>query len=283
MKKATTNIIVEGTIIRVLSEKDDQEYICLTDIAKRFSERTDQVVSNWIRTRNTLSFLAVWEQLNNPNFNSLNFEGIKNRAGEPTFVLSISDWVANTAAIGIYAKAGRYGGTYAHRDIALEFCSWIEPAFRLYVLKEFQRLKNDEGERLSIEWNVRRLIAKANYKIHTDTIKEHLIPQRLERDRAAGMVYANEADLLNMAIFGQTSKQWKGQNPKATGNIRDYASTEQLLVLSNLESLNSELIKMSFARDERLQKLNDAAIYQMKIIIQSAAFQYLDDGKKELE
>ncbi len=283
MKKITTNITVEGTTIRVLSEKEDQEYICLTDIARRFSDRTDQVVSNWIRTRSTLSFLAVWEQLNNPSFNSLNFEGIRNRAGEPTFVLSISDWVANTAAIGIYAKAGRYGGTYAHRDIALEFCSWIEPAFRLYVIKEFQRLKNDEGERLSLEWNVRRLISKANYKIHTDTIKEHLIPQRLEREKTAGMVYATEADLLNVAIFGETAKQWKLRNPSAAGNLRDNASTEQLLVLSNLESLNSELIKMGFARDERLQKLNDAAIYQIKIVIQTSAFQYLDDGKKELE
>lgn len=283
MKKTTTNINVEGTAIRVVLERDDQEYICLTDIAKRFSERTDQVVSNWIRTRSTLNFLAVWEQLNNPNFNSLKFEGIRNRAGEPTFVLSITDWVANTAAAGIYAKAGRYGGTYAHRDIALEFCSWIEPAFRLYMIKEFQRLKTDEGERLSIEWNVRRLIAKANYKIHTDTIKNHLIPLRLERGKASGMIYANEADLLNVAIFGETAKQWKERNPKAAGNLRDNASTEQLLVLSNLESLNSELIKIGFAHDERLVKLNEAAIYQMQIIVQTAAFKFLDERKKELE
>jgi KilA-N domain len=286
LKKSTTTITVEGTTIRVLSEKEEQDFYSLTDIAKRFGERSDQIIGNWIRTRTTLSFLAVWEQMNNENFNSLKFEGIRNQAGSPTFVLSIADWVNQTSAIGIYAKAGRYGGTYAHRDIALEFCSWIEPAFRLYIIKEFQRLKTDEGERLSVEWNVRRLIAKTNYKIHTDTIKYHLIPQRIEPNKTAGMIYASEADLLNMAIFGMTAKQWKEHEPNATGNLRDHASTEQLLVLSNLESLNSELIKMGFSRDERLDKLNDTAISQMKIIVQSNAFDVLkndNEGQDNLQ
>jgi KilA-N domain len=272
LKKSITTINVDGTEIRIVSEQEEQSFMSLTDIAKRFNERSDQVIGNWLRTRSTLSFLGVWEQMHNPNFNSLNFEGIRNEAGSPTFVLSVSDWVAQTQAMGIYAKAGRYGGTYAHRDIALEFCSWLEPAFRLYIIKEFQRLKGDEGERLSLEWSVRRLIAKANYKIHTDTIKTHLIPQRLLPQNSSGMVYASEADLLNVAIFGETARQWKERNPNAIGNLRDHASIEQLLVLSNLESLNSELIKMGFSRDERLAKLNDTAIFQMSIIVQAPSF-----------
>lgn len=271
-KKSITTINVDGTEIRIVSEQEEQSFMSLTDIAKRFNERSDQVIGNWLRTRSTLSFLGVWEQMHNTNFNSLNFEGIKNEAGAPTFVLSVTDWVNQTQAMGIYAKAGRYGGTYAHRDIALEFCSWIEPSFRLYIIKEFQRLKEDEGEKLSIEWNVRRLIAKANYKIHTDTIKMHLIPQRLLPQNSVGMVYANEADLLNIAIFGETARQWKERSPNASGNLRDNASIEQLLVLSNLESLNSELIKMGFSKDERLVKLNEAAIFQMSIIVQTPSF-----------
>jgi hypothetical protein len=276
MKKSDITINVDGTQIRVKGEDNENTYLSLTDIAKRFSDRSDQIIGNWIRTRSTLSFLGVWEQLHNTNFNSLKFEGIKNQAGAPTFVLSVGDWVTQTDAVGIYAKAGRYGGTYAHRDIALEFCSWVEPAFRLYIIKEFQRLKTDESEQMNLEWNVRRLISKSNYRIHTDTIKNHLIPQRFVKDTAQGVVYANEADLLNVAIFGETARQWKEHNPNAKGNLRDNASMEQLLVLSNLESLNAELIKMGLSKDERIEKLNEAAIYQMNIIVQTAAFQQLN-------
>jgi hypothetical protein len=271
-------IIVEGTEIRVVGEKEDSQFFSLTDIAKRSSDRPDQVIGNWIRTRNTIEFLAVWEELYNPNFNPINYEGIKNQAGAPTFTLSISDWVINTNAIGIYAKAGRYGGSFAHRDIALEFCSWLQPAFRLYIIKEFQRLKKEEGSLLAQEWDVRRLIAKTNYKIHTESVKHYLIPQRLQRDKAAGLYYASEADMLNIALFGITAKQWKDQNPNAKGNLRDAASIEQLLVLSNLESLNSELIKMGLAHDERLDQLNNAAISQMHIIMQNNNFQSLESG-----
>jgi hypothetical protein len=269
-------IIVEGTEIRIVGENPNRQYFSLTDIAKHFGTRTDQIISNWLRTRQTLEFLAVWETFNNPNFNSLNFEGIRVQAGLATFTLSVQDWTQQTNAVGIYAKAGRYGGTYAHQDIALEFCSYVEPKFKLFILKEYQRLQADESQRLNLEWDVRRLIAKTNYKIHTESIKDYLIPQRLQRDKAAGLFYASEADLLNLAIFGMTAKEWKDQNTTTKGNLRDNASIEQLLVLANLESLNAELIKMGLSHDERLDKLNDAAIYQMNIIVASAKLEQIE-------
>jgi hypothetical protein len=278
MQKTINIITVEGTEIRIVGEEgNENSYISLTDIAKRFGERPDQVISNWIRTRATLEFLGTWEVLQNSNldFNSLNFEGIKKQAGTPTFVLSVTDWVAQVNAKGIYAKAGRYGGTYAHQEIALEFCSWISPVFKLYILKEFKRLKEDESLRYNLEWNVRRMIAKANYQIHSDSVKNYLIPQRLMRNKAAGLFYATEADLLNMAIFGMTAKQWRESNPNVVGNLRDNATIEQLLVLSNLESLNSELIKMGFSHDERLERLNETAISQMHILVQTSSLKLI--------
>lgn len=259
-------IIVEGTEIRVVKENNSGQFFSLTDIAKHFGNRTDQIISNWMRTRQTLEFLGTWESFYNPNFNPLNFEGIRIQAGLATFTLSVQDWVQQTNAVGIYAKSGRYGGTFAHKDIALEFCSHIEPRFKLFIIKEFDRLKADESQQLNLEWDVRRLIAKTNYRIHTESIKDFLIPQRIQRDKVAGLYYASEADLLNLVVFGSTAKQWKDQSPDAKGNLRDHASIEQLLILSNLESINSELIKMGLSHDERYERLYDAAHYQLRII-----------------
>ncbi len=262
MKKQHT-ISVEGTEIRVYKEAEN-DFISLTDIAKRFNERTDQIILNWLRTRNTLEYLGVWESLNNPLFNPLNFEGIKNQAGAATFVLTITDWVSSTNAIGIRAKQGRYGGTYAHRDIAFEFMSYLSPAFKMYVIKEFQRFKSEEVK--TLEWEVRRTLSKANYKIHTDAIKNYLIPLKIQDTRLEALYYASEADLLNLALFGITAKEWRENNPDLKGNLRDYASTEQLLVLANLENLNAELIKMGFSKADRVLKLNEIAIHQLNLL-----------------
>jgi hypothetical protein len=270
-------LTVEGTPIRLISE-NNEEFISLTDIAKRASERTDQIITNWLRTRSTIEFLGVWESLNNAHFNPLNFEGIKNQAGTPTFVLTVTDWVTSTNAVGIHAKAGRYGGTYAHKDIALEFCSWLSPAFRLYVIKEFQRLKTEESDVLKLEWNLKRLLSKVNYHIHTDAIKSHLIPPRLQNKRLEGMIYASEADLLNVALFGWTAKDWKVQNPDVKGNQRDNATAEQLLVLANLENLNAEFIHQGMKQPERLQRLNEIAIYQMELLLSLPMMQQLNSG-----
>lgn len=274
-------IIVEGTEITI-SKKQNQEYISITDIAKRYGEPRI-LIQNWIRTASTLDFLALWENLNNPNFNRIEFDAIRKQAGGNAFTMSPSRWVESTNAIGMETKAGRYNsGTFAQKDIAMEFCSWVEPAFRLFIIREFDRLKTVEATKLGQEWDLRRIISKTNYKIHTESVREFLIPQRLQRDKAAGLYYASEADLLNLALFGVTAKQWKVQNPNLKGNLRDHASIEQLLVLSNLESLNSELIKMGLSHDERLERLNDAAIYQMRIIVQSSTIGQLGAGENTL-
>ncbi len=273
-------IIVEGTEINI-NLREKQEFVSMTDIAKRFGEPRFQI-QNWMRAGNTLDYLSLWESLNNPNFNRVEFDAVRIQAGSNTFTMSPSRWVELTAAIGIETKSGRYhSGTYAHKDIALEFCSWLSPSFKLYILQELQRLKTDEAQLLGQEWNIRRLIAKTNYKIHTESVKQYLIPQRLQRDKAAGLYYASEADLLNLALFGLTAKQWKDQSTAETkGNLRDNASIEQLLVLSNLESLNAELIKIGFAHDERLERLNDAAISQMKIIMQNDTFKNIENANQ---
>lgn len=209
-------ITVEGTEIRFYQERKE-DFISLTDIARKFNERTDQVISNWLRTRNTIDFLGAWESLHNENFNPLNFEGIRNQTGASAFVLSVSDWVEQTGAIGIRAKAGRYGGTYAHRDIAFEFLSYLSPAFKLYVFKEFQRLKSIETQeqKKALEWDLKRTLAKINYRIHTDAVKEYLAPPRIYNTRREGIYFASEADLLNLALFGITAKQWREANPEA--------------------------------------------------------------------
>ena len=278
-KKAKTTIEVRGTEVGVLSERG-QDYICLTDIARyKDAERTDYLISNWLRNRNTVEFLGIWEELHNPDFNPIEFDGIRSQTGLNSFILTARQWIERTGAVGIVSRAGRYGGTYAHRDIAFEFAAWISVEFKLYLIKEFQRLKGDETRRLSLAWNLNRTLSKLNYRIHTDAIKEHLIPPEVTPAQAA-MTYANEADLLNVALFGRTARQWRDANPKLDGNMRDHASIEQLLVLANLESLNAELIHMKLPQGDRLKKLNGVAIRQMRTLTESAA-RLLESGRNE--
>lgn len=265
-KKA--KMIVIGTEVTMLDHRE-QDYISLTDIARfKDPERTDYLISNWLRNRNTIEFLGLWEALNNPGFNPIEFDGIKKSAGLNSFVLTVKRWVERTQAIGLVSQAGRYGGTFAHKDIAFEFASWISVEFKLYLIKEFQRLKEDESLRLSLAWNLNRTLSKLNYLIHTDAIMNHLIPALVTPSQAA-MTYATEADLLNVALFGQTAKQWRDTNPKLDGNIRDYATIEQLLVLSNIESMNAEFIRMNLKQGERLKRLNEIAILQLQILTKS--------------
>jgi len=232
-KAGKASIDVQGTAVTVLS-KSSNDYISLTDIAKhKEPTRADHVIQNWMRNRNTIEFLGVWERLNNADFKPLEFEGFKNKAGLNSFVLTPRQWIDTTNAIGLISKSGRYGGTYAHKDIAFEFASWISVEFKLYLIKEFQRLKEDANSRLSLAWNLNRTLFKLNYRIHTDAIKSHLIPAAVTAAQAT-IIYANEADILNVALFGQTAKQWRDANPEMDGNMRDYATIEQLLVPDTL-------------------------------------------------
>ena len=265
-KAKRTSIAVKGAAVTVLS-KDRQDYLSLTDIARyKDAERTDYLISNWLRNRNTIEFLGIWEQLNNPGFNPIEFDGIKKQAGLNSFILTAKRWIDSTAAIGLISASGRYGGTYAHKDIAFEFASWVSVEFKLYLIKEFQRLKEEENTRLQLGWNLQRTLAKINYRIHTDAIKETLIPPAITKAQAS-LVYANEADLLNVALFGQTARQWRDAHPDAEGNLRDHAPLEQLVVLTNLESLNSVLIRQGLSQPERLLKLNEIAITQMRSLL----------------
>lgn len=274
-KKST--IDVQGTAITVLSHKED-DYICITDIARfKNADRSDDLVRNWLRNRNTIEFLGIWERLNNQNFNSVEFDGIRMQAGLNSFTLTPKQWIEKTGAIGIVSSAGRYGGTYAHKDIAFEFASWVSVEFKLYLIKEFQRLKDDENRRLSLAWNLNRTLSKLNYRIHTDAIKAHLIPVIVTPDQVA-ITYATEADILNVALFGQTAKQWRDANPKLEGNMRDYASIEQLLVLANIEGMNAEFIHMALTQGERLKRLNEIAIRQMKTLTGAVSLKALADG-----
>jgi len=231
------------------------------------AETTGLVISHWLSTRYTVEFMGLWEQINNPDFNITEFSNIKNESGSNGFVLSAKKWIEKTNAIGIISKTGRYdGGTFAHKDIAFEFGSWISPQFKYYLIREFQRLKEDENDRLKLDWNLQRTLAKVNYHIHTDAIKENLIPAALTNQQIS-FVYANEADMLNMALFGTTALQWRNENPDAEGNIRDMATIEQLVVLSNMESINAVLIHQSLQQSERLMQLNKIAIIQMKSLL----------------
>jgi len=264
-KSGKTTIEVQGTAITVLSQKE-KDFICLTDIARvKNSDRSDDLVRNWIRNRNTVEFLGIWEKLNNTDFNSVEFDGIKMLAGLNSFAMTPKQWIEKTKAIGIVSHTGRYGGTYAHKDIAFEFASWISVEFKLYLIKEFQRLKEDENQRLSIAWNLNRTLSKLNYRIHTDAIKAHLIPAVVTSAQAA-MTYASEADLLNVALFGKTAKQWRDVNPNLEGNMRDHATIEQLLVLANMEGMNAEFIHMGIPQSDRLMRLNEIAIRQMQVL-----------------
>jgi hypothetical protein len=275
-KNATiAKINVRGTEIAVIHQ-DSDDFISLTDMVRNF-DGGPSLIEQWLKTKDTVLFLGVWEQLNNPDFKTLEFEGLKNEAGRNSFYLSAKKWMEATGARGLIAKAGRYGGTFAHRDIAFEFGSWLSPEFKLYLIKEFQRLKEDENRRLSLAWNLNRTLAKINYRIHTDAIQSHLIPPEVTPKQAA-ITYANEADLLNVALFGQTAAQWRTANPKKDGNMRDHASLEQLLVLANLENMKAEFIHMELPQPDRLKRLNTIAIRQMQTL--TARAQSLLGGDK---
>jgi hypothetical protein len=263
--KAT--IHAKGTEIAVISKGNGNDFISLTDIARyKNPDEPKDVVKNWMRSRSTLEFLGLWEQLNNPDFKGVEFDSFIHEAGANAFTLSPQKWVETTNAIGIISKSGRNGGTFAHKDIAFEFASWVSAEFKLYIIKDYQRLKTDENSRLSLDWNVNRAIAKINYRIHTDAIKENLLPLKISAKQQA-MTYASEADLLNVALFGKTAKEWRSEFPGEKGNIRDDATIQQLIVLSNLESMNAELIKQGVAQGERLRVLNRMAIEQMRSIL----------------
>ena len=273
-KTSKKSIDVQGTAVTVLTQASD-DYISLTDIAKhKEPDRSDQVIQNWMRNRNTIEFLGVWERLNNASFKPLEFEGFKTRAGLNSFVLTPRQWIDATHASGLVSKSGRYGGTYAHRDIAFEFAAWISVEFKLYLIKEFQRLKEDESRRLSLAWNLNRTLSKLNYRIHTDAIQAHLIPAAVTSAQAS-ITYASEADLLNVALFGLTAKQWRDTNPKLEGNMREYATIEQLLVLANIEGMNAEFIHMGLAQGDRLKRLNEIAIRQMQVLTSASAIKQL--------
>jgi hypothetical protein len=259
-------IDVNGNEIAIV-KNDNNDYISLTDIARhKDAEHTDSIIQNWMRNRNTIELLGFWEIIYNPNFKPLEFEGFRKQAGLHSFVMTPKKWIEATNAMGIISKSGRYGGTFAHKDIAFEFASWISIEFKLYIIKEFQRLKEDENERLKLNWNLQRTLAKVNYRIHTDAIKENLIPTELSKTQIQ-FIYADEADLLNMALFGVTAKQWRENNLDKDGNIRDYATIEQLVVLSNLESINAVLIHQGLMQSERLKQLNQTAIQQMRSLV----------------
>ena len=276
--KKSKKIAVKSTEVTVVSIKE-QDYISLTDIAKhKNSNTTGLVISHWLSTRYTIDFMGLWEKMHNPDFNVTEFSNIRNESGSNGFVLSSKNWINSTNAIGIISKAGRYGGTYAHKDIAFEFASWISPEFKLYLIKEFQRLK--EQEQGQLEWNVKRQLTKINYRIHTDAIKENLIPENLSK-KQINFVYANEADVLNMALFGKTAKKWRDENPDKKGNIRDYANVSQLVCLANLENLNAVFINNGLPQSERLVKLNQIAISQMKILLGDTSNFLLSDKNEE--
>ena len=267
-------IKIQDISINVKLSKNNDDYICLTDMAKFKNYLSGVVIQNWLTTKYTVQFMGAWEQLHNPNFNVLEFQYIKNEVGTNGFIVSTSMWISKTRAIGIRTSAGRYGGTYAHKDIAFEFATWLSPEFKLYLIKEFQRLKTDENERLASGWDVKRMLTKINYRIHTDAIKEYIIPPQISITQAS-IIYANEADVLNKALFGMTAKEWKDKNPKLVGNIRDYADVTQLVCLANLENLNAEYIRVGLIQKDRLLKLNTSAIFQMKSLANNGSIKKL--------
>ena len=267
-------MVVKGKDVLLFS-KEHIEYISLTDMAKsKDPERTNYIVQNWIRNRNTIEFIGLWEVIHNPIFKRIEFDAFRKEAGLNSFSLTPQRWIEKTNAVGIISKSGRYGGTFAHQDIAFEFASWISAEFKLYLLVEFQRLKEEEAKTKSLEWNLQRTLAKVNYKIHTDAVKEHLVPAKITKEQE-NYIYASEADLLNVALFGKTAKEWRNHNAGKEGNVRDYSTLEQLVVLSNLESINSVLIEQGLPQNVRLKKLNEIAISQMRSLLESSAVKKL--------
>jgi len=261
-------IHAQGYEISIYTEDFKNEYISLTDIARYKSDEPFIVINNWMRGKDTIQFIGLWEQLHNENFKPIEFDRFKKEAGYNAFTLSPQKWIEATGAIGIISKSGRYGGTFAHTDIAFEFASWVSPEFKLYLIKDYKRLKSEENSRLSLNWDLNRTLSKLNYRIHTDAIKENIIPKSITKEQAA-IIYAHEADVLNMSLFGVTAKEWKRQHPSLKGNIRDQATIEQLLVLANLESLNAAFIKMGLPQNERLLKLNQMAISQLTSLLKN--------------
>ncbi len=261
-----SKIQVENKLISIV-KKDEQDYICLTDMLK--AKDGSFFITDWLRNRNTLEFLSVWEKINNPNFNYGEFATIRNKSGLNSFKISVKEWTEKTNAIGIFSKAGRYGGTYAHKDIAFEFGTWISPTFKLYLITEYQRLKEVETNQYNLEWNFKRIISKANYHIHTDAVKNYILPEKNYEKNKEWLIYADEADLLNIVLFGCTAKDWRDANPKYANqgmNVRDIASINELAVLSNLESMNAELIKNGIGKEERYLKLKEISNYQLTIL-----------------
>lgn len=271
MKK---DLIVKNINISFFLEKEE-DYISLTDIAKyKNSESPADIVKNWMRSKNTIEFLGIWERINNSNFKLVEFDQLWNSAGANAFVLSPSKWIEKTGAIGIISKAGKNGGTFAHKDIAFEFASWLSAEFKLYLIKEFQRLKEEENLKKELGWDAKRFLVKANYKVHTDSVKENLIPKNISK-RQESIIYADEADVLNVALFGMAAKEWRDKNPKLKGNMRDYADIVQLVCLAGLESLNAEFIRQKISQPERLIKLNQIAIIQMKSLTSNSSIKKL--------
>lgn len=262
ISETMAKITVQNTNITIIAVNGN-DYISLTDLARHKSDEPNAVIANWLRNRNTIEYLGIWEQLYNPNFKPTEFEGFRQQAGLNAFTLSPKKWTDATNAIGIIAKSGRYGGTYAHKDIALKFASWISVEFELYIVKEFQRLKTEEQRLLG--WSAKRELSKINYRIHTDAIKQNLVPAQVTPAQA-NIIYANEADVLNVAMFGVTAKQWREANPDLKGNIRDYATINELICLSNMENLNAVFIEQGMTQSERLVKLNQIAIHQMSVL-----------------
>lgn len=278
-------INANGTEIAVITPKQSpDDYLCLTDLARKKNPyEPKDVVKNWLRLRSTIDFLGLWEQLYNPNFKGVEFDTFKNESGSNAFTLTPKRWIEKTNAIGIISKSGRGGGTYAHTDIAFEFASWISPEFKLYVIKDYQRLKNDEAKRLEIGWDTKRELSKINYRIHTHAIKEFLITPKLTQQEKS-YTYATEADILNIALFGKTAKQWRDETGNKKLNIRDFASVEQLIVLVNLESMNADFIRQGIAPSERLEKLRNIAYYQLHSLQSTnAAFRLKENLKNQIE
>ena len=274
VKNIKSVIHAKDTDIAVISAIGQDDYISLTDIARYRSDEPKDVIKNWLRSKATIEFLGLWEELNNPNFKGVEFDSFRNEAGANAFTLSPQKWIDATNAIGIISRSGRYGGTYAHKDIAFEFASWVSPEFKLYIIKDYQRLKSDEAHRLALDWNVKRLLSKANYKLHTEAIKQNLIPPEITADKQ-GFIYANEADVLNVALFGMTAAQWRKDNSELSGNMRDHATIEQLLVLANLENANAMYIEEGKSREERAILLNKLAISQLRTLADTASIAHL--------
>lgn len=274
MAVADRRLVVQGVEIHI-TNKNDEDYISLTDMVSKF-DGGGTLIESWLRNKETVEFLGVWERLNNPNFNSPGFEGIRSKAGLNRFTMSVRQWSEQTNGVGLAAKAGRYGGTFAHKDIAFEFGSWLSPEFKLYLITEFQRFKQAEAAK-GLDWDVRRTLAKVQYRVHTDAVKEHLIPPQLS-SKDVGFVYANEADILNKALFGMTAAEWKKANPQAKGNIRDSATMEQLVVMSSLESQNALLIEQGMANHQRLAFLNTKARAQLQSLLSNPSLPRLRGG-----